>query len=515
MRMRTVLEGVGAALLLLLPYFCKFLLPSNLVLYHLRLPVTNLIGGLLLDLLAYSISVTGTLVAVRHLPTHAQRIAGAVFAGLMVWVAVDFAFEVLIHLQYRIGHLGKAWGQFAAGICLLSGALAYFFPRSSQLAVRAVRVSLAAFAFSALWIVPQLLHLALTRPAGESAGPNQQLSSTGSSSNRRIVWILFDELSYHQTFDHPVSGIELPNFDRLHAQSISFSNLRPAGSFTELIIPSLFLGRRIDQTRSTLEGKFFYKDESDRSWLAYDPNATLFGLARRNGWSTGIDGWYNPYCRDLAPVLDVCWWEPDMLPIQVFGASEDKSVLANAAVLPSHFLALTPQTTTPAERHMQIYRNIMAHAQTLIDDHGLRFVFLHIPVPHGPAIYDRRLHRLRPSGTYLDSLVLADDTLGTLLQEIAVSGSSDRTTVIVSSDHSWRIYLARYSESWTDEDERACGGRFDDRPVLLIHFPDEQSGADVRAAVPEMLEHDMIAGMLQGQISQPQDLAAFLSKRDR
>jgi Sulfatase len=515
MRMRTVLEGIGAALLLLLPYFCKFLLPSNLVLYHLRLPVTNLIGGLLVDLLAYSVFVTGLLVALRYLPTHVQRIAGTVFAGLMVWVAADFAFEVLIHLDYRIGHLGKVWGQCAVGVCLLSGALAHFFPRGSQLAVRAVRVSLAAVAFSALWIVPQLLHLALIRPAGESAGPNQQLSSTGSSSNRRIVWILFDELSYHQTFDHPVSGIELPNFDRLHAQSISFSNLRPAGSFTELIIPSLFLGRRIDRTRSTLEGKLFYKNESDRSWLAYDPNATLFGLARRNGWSTGIDGWYNPYCRDLAPVLDVCRWEPDMLPIQVFGASEDKSVLANAAVLPRHFLTLAPQAATPAERHAQIYRSIMAHAQTLIDDRSLRFVFLHIPVPHGPAIYDRQHHRLRTGGTYLDSLVLADDTLGRLLQELLASPSSDRTTVVVSSDHSWRIYLSRYGDAWADEEERACGGRFDDRPVLLIHFPNEQQGVDVSAAVPEMLEHDMIAGMLRGQIGKPEDLASFLSHNSR
>jgi hypothetical protein len=509
--MRNILEGVGAALLLLLPYFCKFLLPSNLALYHLRLPVANLIGGLLVDLLVATILTTGFLVASQYLPSRAQRIAVALFAGLMLWAAAGFGFEMLIHLHLQIVHFGKVWGQFAIGICLLSGALAWFFPRSSQLAMRAIRLCLAALAFSALWIVPQLVHLALARPRGEVAVANRQSTSTGTNSNRRIVWILFDELSYHQTFDHPVPGIQLPNFARLHAQSISFSNLRPAGAFTELIIPSLFLNRRVEQTRSTVDGRLFYKDKSGRGWVAYDPNATLFGLAQRNGWSTGIDGWYNPYCRELAPVLDVCSWEPDMLPIQVFGASEDKSVLANAAVLPSHFLAFSAHSATPAERHIQIYRNIMAHAQTLIDDNGLRFVFLHIPVPHGPAIYDRRLHRLRPAGSYLDSLVLADDTLGILLQELQDSRSSDRTTVIVSSDHSWRIYLSRHSDSWTDEDERASGGRFDDRPVLLIHFPDQRSGADVPAAVAEMLEHDMIAGMLQGQISNEKDLDTFLS----
>jgi hypothetical protein len=509
--MRNVLEGIGAALLLLLPYFRRLLLPSNNALYHLRLPVTNLIGGLLVDLLVFSILATGFLVAVHYLPTHAQRIAGAVFAGLMMWVAVGYGFEVLNHLPYRIGHLGEMWGQLAIGICLLSGALAYFFPRSSQLAVRAVRVSLAALAFSALWIVPQLLRIELVRQPYESVAFNHALPQSHNTSSQRIIWILFDELSYHQTFDHPAPGMKLPNFDRLRAESVSLSNLKPAGLFTSRIIPSLFLGRRIDRIRSTIDGDLWYNDASQHRWLAFDPNATLFGLAQQNGWTSGVDGWYNPYCRILAPVLNVCSWEPDLLPIQLYGASEDKSVLANAAVLPSHFLALPPQATTPAERHIQIYRNIMAHAQTLIDDNGLRFVFLHIPVPHAPAIYDRRLHRLRPSGTYLDSLVLADDTLGTLLQELVVSGSSDRTTVIVSSDHSWRIYLPKHSEPWSDEEEHASGGRFDDRPVLLVHFPDQKSGEEIHAGLSEMLEHDMIAGMLHGQINNQKDLDAFLS----
>jgi membrane-anchored protein YejM (alkaline phosphatase superfamily) len=118
-------------------------------------------------------------------------------------------------------------------------------------------------------------------------------------------------------------------------------------------------------------------------------------------------------------------------------------------------------------------------------------------------------------GTYLDNLVLADDTLGLLLQYIDATSSSNRTTVIISSDHSWRIPLWRHSEFWSAEEERASGGRFDDRPVLLIHFPGQNSGNDVNTSLPELLEHDIIADMLRGKLNNSQDLAAFLAQHGR
>jgi hypothetical protein len=48
--------------------------------------------------------------------------------------------------------------------------------------------------------------------------------------------------------------------------------------------------------------------------------------------------------------------------------------------------------------------------------------------------------------------------------------------------------------------------------VLLIHFPGQKSGNDINAALPELLEHDMIADMLRGRMNNPEDLTAFLSQ---
>ena len=523
MKTRTVLEAIGAALLLL-PWYLPFIAPSNLSVYHHGLPVTNLIGGMLVDLLGIAILVLGVLAAIRYLPAVARRVVETLLAGFMLFRIVDVAI--------------KAWGvtpetnnfqQFARWnsvrneccdvVLLLSVALMYFFPRIAQPAVRAIRIFIAAFAFSAFWIIPQLIHVALVRPSDTiAASPHPPPSSSGAPS-RRIVWILFDELSYDQVFDHPASGMEFPNFDRLRNQSVTFSNLGPAGFFTDRIIPSLFLGRRIDQIRSTVDSNLWYKDESQNRWLAYDPNDTLFALAQRNGWTTGVEGWYNPYCQILASMLNACSWESQdfqILSTEAYGASEDKSALANAATLWKEFLArLTRRPVNNGIVHVRAYQNEMTHSSALIANGQIGFVFLHFPIPHPPGIYDRRLHMLRTGGDYLDNLVLADDTMGALMREIDNAPSAGQTTVIVTSDHSWRIPLWRGVEGWSPEEERSSGGRFDERPVLLIHFPGQTSGNDVASPQPELLEHDIVAGMLLGKIDNPEDLSAFLAHRGR
>jgi hypothetical protein len=516
MKMRTALEGVGAALLLLFPYYLPLFQPQNLALYHHRLPVTNLVGGLLVDMLGFSILAIGFLIAAQYLRQTPQRILNALFAGFLLWCIVDVVMQINT-ASWRMTYWNYMRRQSCISICLLSGILAYFVPRITQPAVRAVRLLIAASAFSAVWIVPHLLHLAMVHPPDEVDASSHLPSITSSGTNQRIIWILFDELSYDQTFDHPSPGIQLPNFDRLRTQSFSFSNLKPAGYRTDSIIPSLFLGRRIDQIRSTINGTLWYKDESQNRWLAFDPAATLFGLAQLNGWSSGIDGWSNPYCRILAPVLNACFWEPNqILPMEAYGASEEESIWANAAVLPSSLFAMwAHHSMTPRDGALQGYGNEMVRTHALIACGQVRFVFLHLPVPHPPGIYDRKNHLLRPGGTYLDNLVLADDTLGALLQEIDATPSVGQTTVIVSSDHSWRIPLWRDSKFWSEEEERASGGRFDDRPVLLIHFPHQESGSNVNTALPELLEHDIIAAMLRGQINDQNDLAAFLPEHGR
>lgn len=508
--LRQLAEAAGCALLLL-PNYLQLLRPSNLALYHHQLPVSHLVSGVLIDALALFILIEMFLLSVPHFPQPLQRIVIAMFAGLMLWRMVDIAAATCNDAQIFIAF----WNSIRKPACIITsaafGVFANLSSRKVGSIVRWIRVIPAAFAFSAFWIVPRLLYIALAQQPAMFNPPLDAFPPAHDELHRRVVWILFDELSYDQSFEHVGPDVALPHLSNFRSRSISFSNLQPIGYYTELIIPSLFLGKRIDRVRSTVDGELSYDAGSRHLWKKYDPDMTLFAIAQRRGWNAGIVGWYNPYCRILGPVLNTCFWQPvDIFPTEEYGASEEKSALANAAALPQWYLRRFNRGATAADEHIREYREVMKRALVLIDDTRVRFVFLHLPLPHPPGIYDRRRHKLRSAGTYLDNLVLADDMFGTILRQIDMTSSAKQTTVIVSSDHSWRVPLWRDTAEWTSEEERASGGRFDPRPVLLIHFPGQTSGKEVANSVSELLEYDLVAAMLRDQIVKPEDIIAYL-----
>jgi hypothetical protein len=533
MKARWLLEAFGVALLLMLPYFAPLIMPGDVTIYHHYLNLTNIIDALLLDLAGAFLLAAILLAFLHRLAPLPRKIAGACLAGLLIWRTVGIAISLcstgysaaikdFSETQHHpILLIVAFWSRFshllAITIPLLLVAIAWMKPDTARHIVRAVRLSLAAFSFCALWIIPQLLYFAY----GLNGSPSFDHSSSQlqSKSSQRIVWMVFDELSYDLTFDHPPSGQQFPQFENLHSSSTNFSDIQPSGVFTERIIPSLLAGHEIDQIRSTKYGNLVIFDNERQQWVAYDPNQTLIGLAKDNGWNPGIVGWFNPYCRIFADVLTACSWTPGiqrLLSIEKAGASEDKSVLADSLVIPRSFLNrfLSRTNTTGADllkQNIRDYNSIMGQARNLIRNGQIHFVFVHLPVPHPPGIYNRDTHKLCECGNYLDNLTLADDTLGVLLQQINQTPWAGQTTVIVSSDHSWRIPLWKPRREWTPEEEAISRGHFDERPVFLVHFPGQKSSQDVVTPVPELKEHDIIASMLQGKIKNPDDLNTVLA----
>src|ERR1700749_2329291 len=100
-------------------------------------------------------------------------------------------------------------------------------------------------------------------------------------------------------------------------------------------------------------------------------------------------------------------------------------------------------------------------------------------------MYDRKIGTLDVKGTYLDNLVFADSVLGNLLTVVQKTSAVSQTIVIVSSDHSWRTNMWRDTDLWSEEEERASKGKFDSRPVLLIHFPASDAGEVRTEPFPE------------------------------
>jgi Sulfatase len=345
----------------------------------------------------------------------------------------------------------------------------------------------------------------------------------------RIIWILFDELSYEQVYERRFRGLQLPSFDRLASQATVFTHTIPAGIRTEQVLLSLMTGEPVDDARSSADGKHIsMHNPATKVWLKFDEHDSVFQDAQNAGYRTAVAGWYNPYCRILPEVLDRCFW--------TFAALTPNGMLPTAATLPSNMmepflyaagsgsayrlLSFFPQipnlSALVPELHISDYQALLDMADKVLDDHSANFVLLHLPVPHPGGIYDRATGKfsLRHS-SYIDNLALADKCLAHLRSKLESSAEWDSSAIVIMGDHSWRTKLIwSSSPEWTEEDEIASqGGRFDDRPAYVVKFPQQRVGTRIEEPFAALNTRKLLDALLTQKIRSPEDLSLWAQQR--
>lgn len=493
------LEGCGAGILLMLRDLWLHITPYHADLYHRFLPMNTVFGGVAIDLIIACLLCTGALWLLERFDGEGETVLWAVLAIILVIQTSGFAGWIAAQSGCSARFIVVVTGVMLAGIA--AGPLLWLWRRSwyAKRAIPAFRGSLAVLGFCIVWVLPQLVYMAV-RPEPHDIQKFVRTISPARVPQRRIVWILFDGLSQDQAFDHRQADISLPELDKFRAQSIMFADMQPVGYHTEKVVPSLLWGKTITDERADLSGNRFVK--TSQPWQLFPVGQTLFADAQRSGWSTGVAGWYNPYCRTYAQSLDWCGW------VLRFGMpgnySPEKSLLWNVTA------PLIRDNLPEAVAHANDYNDLMRWSRELIDDEKIGFVFLHLPLPHPFGFYDRKTGRLGVGGgSYLDNLVLTDRSLGELMQWIGETSLASKTTVIVCSDHSWRVPMWR--SSFTKEDEIASGRKFGPRPVLMVHFPLETTPETVLKPFPAIREHALVESLLHDSMSAEQ-LKAWASK---
>jgi hypothetical protein len=518
MRTRLLFEGAGAAIILLSARLFFVLSPYQLDLYHSFLPVNTLAGGVLIDLLVSTV-LFGTIYLL--LDKKDKNLRSLIWLGLLL---------ILLRCGLNGLPIPEDHSQVTAqiflivkshldliSICLAAAGFALWSwkPNNYSLFVRGFRTSLLLLGCSSLWIVPELTYQALHQQKADVAKYVHSISSKQAGVHRRrIIWLLFDELSFDKLFEHRPKDLIAMNFDRLKQQSYFFTQVQPLGTRTEYILPGLFLGRRVDRIRSNLNGDLFLNALDPRAWQSFDEKSTFFEDAHKQGWTTGLVGYFNPYCRILTTVLDSCFWVSEVNPGGHLSSQLSSWRNASRPIENLFFHSGVQNDAGTFELHVRAYQKEREEGNQLLRNENIRFAFIHVGVPHPPGIYDRQTRRLG-HGSYIDNLQLADTMLKEFLDTVEQSPSADRTTVIVSSDHSWRTWMWQGDPIfWNDEDNREAQAGFDPRPVLMIHLPGQQNRRDVNQSFQELREHDIIETMLRKDDFSAQDLEQLLPAGD-
>lgn len=284
----------------------------------------------------------------------------------------------------------------------------------------------------------------------ESTFTHARLHAVNNNLSNRVVWIIFDELDYRLTFPERPKHVFLPNFDKFSDQSFNFNNALPPANATITSIPSLLDGIAYSFAYPISHQKLMLRSSSS-DVAPWGTHSNVFTDVIALGGKSAVVGWYLPYSRIFGDSVQFSHWV-SFSPEGFVGTG--RNIIGT---LKCYLIGLTP--VIRKFLHSDNLRLLEKDVDEIIVNPEINLCFIHLPTPHLPSL-NRNLG-LRYSGIvdgYFGNLTIADRTLGRCLSKIGSCQVFSNTTVIVSSDHPWRV------SSLHD-------GKSDHRVPLLVRFP--------------------------------------------
>jgi hypothetical protein len=335
----------------------------------------------------------------------------------------------------------------------------------------------------------------------------------------RVLWLIFDEMGEQLAFASRPANLNMPEFDRMRTESLFATNAFPPAGHTSQSIPALLTGELISSVRPVSPREVMLTISDSEAASGWSTHADLFSDARALRLNTALIGWYNPYCRVIEDRLTSCSWEPASQRIDSTKLSihknlirQDEDLLNLIPFIPTRWKRLpAPEGRNIGSEHLADYLTILGQAEEAVANMKFDLLFVHMPVPHPPWIYNRSTREVTAAEAsgYLGNLALADIALGRLRKRLEETGAWDRTSIVISSDHWWR------SDYWRDRipqtaDQPVQAEKVDHRVPFIIRLAGQKKMLTYDSPFNTVLTRGLIREVLSGKISQPDDVAMWL-----
>lgn len=492
---KRIAQAWGFASILLLPNYADITSSVGDARMRVAVPLTKIVLAQLTDMAIVAVAFGVVMMLLRRLKSW-PRIRWVLVAALPPLLLAHSLnlFPGIITVTDVLG-LAAVWVAFVAIMTVRS-------PNAYRQLRHVGGALLTGFVCFAAVVTFQLGRTAFWHP-----GP-QAFSSpipAASATRPRLVWIVFDELAYKPVFESRDPSLSMPNFDRLREESTVYSDVTPIAESTPLVLTGLMSGKIVTDVAYTAGNRLLLKTDRNRHWTLFDARTSLFGQARRDGLTTSIVGWFVPSCPLFAGIATQCYWTnrdaQDRGPTSLDASYAENvwfplRILAEQAVAP--WRARNDEARWNAEGHMRSVEVVTRHALATLAASNADIIYLHIPAPHPIGFWNRHTRRFAVGGSYLDGLDYSDRLLGQMLAVLESQPRWASTALVVQGDHSWRTWLWRPLPGWTAEDERVSdGGKWDPRPLLMIHAAGQRAPVTVSAPTSLMHVHDFIANQIR------------------
>lgn len=430
---------------------------------------------------------------------NSERMKGLVYGFLLVSLFVP-----LNHLRAKLGILGSLRNLLTSfvpaapftalfGLLLLFSTLILWFctthSQAAEKVTKRLGIILSPFIFVCLGNGFWTAHIA---PAPIPRPTMVMDKQSRLSKEPRILWIIFDELDQRLAFEERPADVKLPEFERVRSLSVTTTHALPAGTNTLESIPSLLTGQSIQSATPIFPADLYLTINSGKRNSLWSTEPTIFTKTKQLGLHTGLLGWYHAYCSIIGKDIDLCHrrshfdYSDNIL--------EDLSIIVRNIFFGNWFPAM----------FVDDYKKMTTRAQSMASNPSLDLVFMHLPIPHSPWIYDRKkggltIFRAQSVEGYFDNLVLADKQLGLIRETMEKENQWKNTVIIISSDHSWR----RSSEYDQKRDFRV---------PFSVRMPDEIS-IKVNANFETPKTKDLILAIFENKVRTSKDVADWLQNK--
>jgi hypothetical protein len=320
----------------------------------------------------------------------------------------------------------------------------------------------------------------------------------------RIVWVVLDEVDQRIVFEDRPNGLNLPEFDRIRSVSLYASNAIEPGPETCVSMPAFILGKSLKRMREVDPNEMQVMFNGTSVWTDWRDSGNIFHQARLMGVSTGLVGWYLPYCRAFASDLDRCWWREAVGPGNSTGRDLRRAVFNEGRSLfeTANFSPFGQSLTV--QHHAANVQETIIEAKALLSDKTIGLVLLHIQGAHGPHAFDRRSGRFTlansPVRGYADSLALTDAVLRQFREIMERNGSWDSSVFLVTADHHYRT-------------SRAFDGKVSYRVPFLVKLPEQTTSIEFTHPFNAVVAHDLVIELLKGNLTSKEELAEWLTNK--
>jgi hypothetical protein len=261
-------------------------------------------------------------------------------------------------------------------------------------------------------------------------------------------------------------------------------------------VPSLITGKHLATFHATGPSTVFFDD------IPASVYPTVFSSVHAMGGNVAVVGWFLPYCRIFSRDLAACSAHDLENQLSETGRTFPESVSLQLQSLFAYRNRSVLGESPRAKHRVEMLGAMHADAMRDVTDPSLNLVYLHLPVPHAPYLYDRFSYtfpkRYLSAGTYLDNLALADNYLSDFREAMTNAGLWDKTTVLVSSDHPDRMSLA-------------VDGKEDPRVPFLLKLAGQTSGVSYDPVLQTIVTKPLLEAILNCKIKTPEDVVTWLT----